>query len=188
MYLYSPRSGKGISKQVLVDGLLKVFNLDYDLATKLVNGAFDMFHKDHQIDLDELSEHGFIEHDASLVHRDTNIGNNSVVDKQLLNQLIGLTDGHQLTLGNLHDIRKLREKQCSLENKGYTFGLKEQATAYGEASLLLLTMGNGTWKAPIPWVKSFLGDERIPDDYVRPKDPIGLGTVAFLAGRIKLGF
>ncbi|ETO60934.1 hypothetical protein F444_20930 [Phytophthora nicotianae P1976] len=62
---YLPRDGKELTPQLIRDAIMDVFNVDEGLVERLTRPL------PPQLTLADLSVHGFIEHDASLVHDDT---------------------------------------------------------------------------------------------------------------------
>jgi hypothetical protein len=73
---------------MMSEAIQKYFNMDRALAFSLTKIATSVVGHSDMINLDRLSKHGFIEHDASLVHDDTALGDNSIVNQNLVNQLI----------------------------------------------------------------------------------------------------
>ncbi|KAG9219649.1 hypothetical protein CCMSSC00406_0006029 [Pleurotus cornucopiae] len=74
---YINRSGKNLTAAALSAALQKCYNLSLPLAIVLSYGGFILLHRYNflrGIDLKEVGKHGFVEHDASLVHRDTILG------------------------------------------------------------------------------------------------------------------
>lgn len=62
---YLPRDGKNLTPELIRNAIVDVFNVDETLAERLTRPL------PQQLTLADLSVHGFIEHDASLVHDDT---------------------------------------------------------------------------------------------------------------------
>ncbi|KAF4600367.1 hypothetical protein EYR38_004992 [Pleurotus pulmonarius] len=74
---YINRSGKNLTAAALTSALQKCYNLSLPLAIVLSYGGFILLHRYNflrPIDLKEVGKHGYVEHDASLVHRDTILG------------------------------------------------------------------------------------------------------------------
>ncbi|KAF4602768.1 hypothetical protein EYR40_005985 [Pleurotus pulmonarius] len=75
---YINRSGKNLTAAALTSALQKCYNLSLPLAIVLSYGGFILLHRYNflrGIDLKEVGKHGYVEHDASLVHRDTILEN-----------------------------------------------------------------------------------------------------------------
>ncbi|KAI9983757.1 hypothetical protein PInf_007828 [Phytophthora infestans] len=161
---------------------MDVFNVDEGLAERLTRPL------PSELTLADLSVHGFIEHDASLVHDDTYLKrdpaqiNGTLAEKLLAKSKDGKLDKHSMAT-----VRKEREAQCKQENPEYAFPLKAQATAYGESALLLIGMGDYESKSiSMDHAKSFLVDEKIPDNFQRSDKPISTAAALYLAAQIKL--
>ncbi|KAJ8502410.1 heme-thiolate peroxidase [Pleurotus djamor] len=74
---YINRDGKNLTANGLVRGLMACYNLTLPLAIVLSYGGFVLIHKYNlfqTITLHDVAKHGYVEHDASLVHRDVKEG------------------------------------------------------------------------------------------------------------------
>jgi hypothetical protein len=89
-HFVSSRDGKGISSADLVDAMKTYYNLDKSVGSILANTAVSTLstNPEKTIDLDQLQQHGFIEHDASLVHDDTALDANWIVNQTLVEQML----------------------------------------------------------------------------------------------------
>lgn len=179
---YLPRDGKNITQGMIKQALIEVFNIDDGIAQTLVNALPET------ITLADLGVHNFIEHDASLVHDDLFFGQDpALVNSSLVNELLArATKDGFLTKRVIAHWRHDREAQCAKTNPQYDFGLKRQAGAYGEAALLVLAMGNyGREAISVAHAKSFLLEERIPDDFESSKVAITGTHIVYVAAKIK---
>lgn len=166
-----PHSGKNITKAVAVDALTKAFNIDPKIAS--VFAASGIFaNPDHDattFDLNHVSKHNYIEHDASLSRDDTAFGGGEKFDPQAFDMVLktyreahpGKSDEEIVTgwatAGHARWARVLasKEKHDAAE-KTWIYGIKEAIMSYGETSLYLNLLGkNGV--APLNWVKIFFG-------------------------------
>ncbi|KAK1940074.1 putative sterigmatocystin biosynthesis peroxidase stcC [Phytophthora citrophthora] len=179
---FLPRNGKSLTPEMIRNAIMEVFNIDETLAERLTRPL------PSQLTLADLSVHGFIEHDASLVHDDTYLKkdpaeiNITLADNLFAKSKDGKLDKHVLATG-----RRQRESQCKKENPEYALPVKAQAAAYGESALLLLAMGDYESETiSEEHAKSFLVDEKIPDDFHRSDKPISTATAFYLAAQIKL--
>ncbi|KAJ3320141.1 hypothetical protein HDU76_000362 [Blyttiomyces sp. JEL0837] len=122
------------------------------------------------IDLKDLDFHGNssvgIEHDASLTRSDTNLGDNTKFNDTLFKQMLSYaTPGSPyLTEDQLIKYRKAREAASNKNNNQYLFDLRQQTTAYGEAALLVLSMGDKDGNMRIDWLKTLFRNESFPFD------------------------
>ncbi|POM80935.1 Chloroperoxidase [Phytophthora palmivora] len=159
---------------MLTTALENVYNIGPGVAAILVANIPDT------INLDYLGIHNNIEHDASLAHTDAYYGH----DPMTVNSSLALTaeplkgsDGlfiFKIVAGS----RKDRGKTCNAENPQCSYGVKAQSLAFLEASVLLMALGTGD-TITVDHARSFIVNEKIPDDYTRPKSTVG--TVALLA-------
>lgn len=169
-----PRDGQNITKAVLREAIMGVYNLDNDAAQTLLNLVPDNF------SLDFLGAHNVVEHDASLVHRDLTFGQDPAeVDIALAADLMAHADAS----GNfgpkeLAAVRKARLVNSATTNTQLVFGATQQTLAYTEAAIFLLGFGgkhNETVSADV--VRSFVFEERIPATWNRASTPITVAEV-----------
>ncbi|KAH7467365.1 hypothetical protein KRP22_013271 [Phytophthora ramorum] len=177
---YLPRDGKLLTPELVRNAVVTVFNLDESLAERLTQPLPQHF------TLADLSVHGFIEHDASLVHDDTHFQRDPAqINTTLAGELLARSS--KLNKHSMAAARRQREAQCKKENPEYEFPLKAQAAAYGESALLLLAMGDyDSETISVEHATSFLADEKIPDDFRCSEKPISTATALYLAAQIKL--
>jgi hypothetical protein len=88
---YLNRNGKQLTAKAMQNAMSLVYNLSPAFGDALATAAVKgLSPNGTSIDLDQLQLHGFIEHDASLVHKDSALGPNWIVDKELLDQFISM--------------------------------------------------------------------------------------------------
>ncbi|ETI51381.1 hypothetical protein F441_05248 [Phytophthora nicotianae CJ01A1] len=176
---FLPRDGKEITPIHLQQALVQVYNLDNPLAEFLVSSLPAEF------SLADLGEHNVVEHDASLVHDDSWKGQDpSSVNVTLAINL--LSRGHQLTKTTLAVYRHEREADSTAHTPDFktTFTMERALTAYSEAAVMLLVLGNSS-SIPTDYARAFLVEERIPGDYKKPSVPISLSQSLWLALQLK---
>lgn len=181
---FLPRDGKGLTPQLVEDTLVDVLNVDRSLAKKLGSTLPPHF------TLADLGQHNFIEHDASLVHDDAFFGNDpSHVNRTLANDLFtraGGKDDKLITKRVLAHFRSAREAECAKTDPKYDFGLKRQGAAYTEAAALLLVLGDYKSETiSVAHARSFLVDEKFPDDFKKSNTAVTTSAALYLAARIK---
>ncbi|GMF46376.1 unnamed protein product [Phytophthora fragariaefolia] len=179
---YLPRDGKNLTPDLIRGAVVDVFNVDETLAERLTRPL------PLQLTLADLSVHGFIEHDASLVHDDTYFKtdpaqiNGSLADSLFAKAKDGKLDKHSMATA-----RRQREAQSEKENPECALPIKGQVAAYGEAALLLIGMGDYESETiSVEHARCFLLDEKIPDDFKKSDTPISTATAFYLAAKIKL--
>ncbi|OWZ08134.1 Chloroperoxidase [Phytophthora megakarya] len=179
---FLPRNGKELTPELIRTAVMDVFNVDETLAERLTRPL------PQRLTLADLSVHGFIEHDASLVHDDTFFkGDPAQINATLVDTLLAHSRDNKLDKHAMAMERRQREAQCKRENPKYELPVKGQATAYGESALLLLAMGDyETETISTEHATAFLVQERIPDDFQRSAKPISTAAALYLAAQIKL--
>lgn len=172
---YIPRNGQDISRAALAEALMTVYNLNSDLAKILASQVPDPF------SLDFLSTHNFIEHDASLVHADAYFGRPPTeVNATLAADFLARTNA-QGTIGieQVGKARKDRYLACMTMNPECTFGSVQAKNGFSEGAALIAAMGGRKNNDTIcvTHAHSFLVEERIPSDYVKPAVAISLADL-----------
>ncbi|EGZ09490.1 chloroperoxidase [Phytophthora sojae] len=182
---YLPRDGKNVTPHVLQDALVEVYNLDQSLAEFLVSTLADKF------SLADLGEHNVVEHDASLVHDDACIGTDpSSVNMTLASSLLARGNKDQcITRMTLAAYRREREAESAANTPDFeeTFTAQRALTSYSESAVMLLVMGDeATTSISVDHARSFLIQERIPDDYEKPKVPVTLFRSLWITLQLKV--
>ncbi|KAI8905904.1 hypothetical protein EDD86DRAFT_211066 [Gorgonomyces haynaldii] len=170
---FFPRSGKNITDQTVKDVFLNVLGVGTDISDFFLNAVKEAKNADGTLSLDKINRHGLVEHDASLVRRDINVNPTNQIDPVLVNAIVAAAkDGKFLTPNDLGDFRRQRAKDAAADAKAsgykdFSFGLKPQFTAFGEAALLMEVFGGEQQKIPVQWLKTFLGNEELPADFTK---------------------
>lgn len=168
------------------------YNIDSPFAYILSHGGVPIVSSitTTSINLDDLSKHEAIEHDASLSRDDANSGDNHSFQPALFQALLDDAPGDFLTTESIAKSRARREKD-SLSKGNPKLGIKQSTLAYGEAALLLQTLGKqeeGTnWKIKKGDAKAWFGEEKLPQGYLKPAKSVGLvytGTLSIAIQRM----
>eukprot|EP00919_Chromeraceae_sp_WS-2016_P055250 GHVR01131254.1.p1 GENE.GHVR01131254.1~~GHVR01131254.1.p1 ORF type:complete len:225 (+),score=17.56 GHVR01131254.1:33-707(+) len=170
---YLPHDGKDIGLWRLIQALRLVYNLSYPLAALLaITGVLLCGHA-WCLDLDALAMHNRIEHDASMVHANTQPGHKrapTLVDPKLLHSFLDQADAHKgLSLADLAKVRIAREARLSRP-----LDVIHSEVGMGEAALCWLILKEKNGRIPLSTLEQWFGEERIPDAWSRPRDEIGL--------------
>jgi hypothetical protein len=140
------------------------------------------------LDLDQLSLHDAIEHDASLTRNDFIQGDNHSLQPKLLEALLADAEGDYLTVESLAKSRARREKE-SLAAGSPPLSTKSMTLGYGESALILQAMGiadaTGALKVPKASLRKWIGEEKLPDGYVKPVKPISFTTTSTLSTTVQ---
>ncbi|CAG8822533.1 32533_t:CDS:2, partial [Gigaspora margarita] len=189
---YLPRDGKNITPRQLFESLQEVFNETTFLATFQVVNCFTMYGKwfaGKMYDMrvcnlllytgdEDLQTHGKLEHDASLCHVDTALGENWVVKKDLVDQLIANAIDGKIQPESLKNTFRARYSDSKEKNPGFTFGSFQVQLASGEYSLFLNIIGANTNKEVDAKVAEiFFHEERLADEWTRPNSPVSFPTI-----------
>ncbi|TPX67390.1 hypothetical protein SpCBS45565_g03842 [Spizellomyces sp. 'palustris'] len=181
-----PHSGRDIDPTTLTSSLRKA-GIDPGISDRLVSITMGMTGRETPsgkvLDLDMLNEHNLIEHDASLTRSDSGVGDNSAVNKTLVEQLLAFSkDGKTIDYDDMAKLRRLRYRQSQATNKNLIYGAWQYLLASGEAVLLIETFGGKEQKIPIETARELLLHERFPENWTPKETPTGrLGLFANVA-------
>ncbi|EGN92653.1 hypothetical protein SERLA73DRAFT_117101 [Serpula lacrymans var. lacrymans S7.3] len=170
---YLPHNGKNIGLWQLILALRQVYNLSFPLAAFLaLAGMFLCGHALH-LDLDALAAHNKIEHDASLVHGDTEMGQHmapTCVDSRLLQSFLAQADTK--TGMSLKGFAKLRiQRERGLKRP---LDMVHAAIGKGEVGLSWLLLKEDNGRIPYTRLYQWYGEERLPDGWHKPSHEVGL--------------
>ena len=169
-----PHDGKQLTAPILIRALQEGYRLSTPLAHFLAHGGVFLLGQAGAFCLKDLARHNRIEHDASLVHDDTNdrdeyapiAPNLSLVKKLLLQS----KDGQVLTAEDIARARVERESECPVLD-----GLHSEI-ARGEIAIALGLFGRenaGHWGVPLEMLREWLTEERLPEGW-KPTHTQGL--------------
>ncbi|KAJ3059782.1 hypothetical protein HDU98_004185 [Podochytrium sp. JEL0797] len=199
---YLPRDGRNITSEMLVSAVKHVFNID---ATMVANQVFPLFNDPKNtngvrtpeqvlpngvpfINLDDLSRPHKMEHDVSLSRQDFEFGDNHSVSPALVDALIASsTDGVSVTADDLSMFRLTRYRDSKKKNKSLLFGPTQIVTAHVESALFLNVLGRND-KLHIEFIRSFFLHERIPENWVKAKQPVNLVLLSLKTAELIVKF
>lgn len=176
-----PRDGKNVTLDALGSAIVEVYNIDRRVL-HLIFLALPM-----TFTLADLGDPDFIEHDASLVHADSFFNEQPFkVNETLVTELVDVQQ-HVVTPRALAQFRRSRELDSLQRNPEYSMSALASFVANGEAAFLLLGLGDrATSTITVEHARSFLLDERIPDDFRRPDTPVTVSMMLFTIAKLKL--
>ncbi|KAK7053593.1 Chloroperoxidase [Favolaschia claudopus] len=178
---YIRRDGKNITPMAICRGLKACYGLSSFLAFFLTIGGWILIKKFSltSIDLFELGLHNGVEHDASVVHKDCPPGDKDAptdIQPDLVNEFASeivnaasASAGRKLAEEEVvvtgHDIVRTRIRREKLSKP--LSGMHAEI-ARGEMAIIL-----GVWNqrvegkegVPLPWMRRWLGEERLPDGW-----------------------
>ncbi|RDB30246.1 Chloroperoxidase [Hypsizygus marmoreus] len=196
---YLSRDGRNISVFDLIRGLKNGYGLSTPLAIVLAFGGFILLGRFTNLSLFEIGKHGAVEHDASLVHKDTPKGEEYApidVQEDLLEKLLadaktgdedseGLEAGDRRTLMDATDVARARVRR---EKESPALDALHAEIARGEMGIIL-----GVWETkvgrkvgiPVEWMRDWLRKERLPEGW-KPTHAQGLLDVVKRSKAIRL--
>jgi hypothetical protein len=152
---------------MLVEALSRAdaIHLTPTIARLLTAGAFECraLASSTTIDLNQLAEHGVIEHDGSLSRDDTALGDNAVFSRERWEEVLPIFEGDEegmVTRGDVVRVRyatmlRSKEEQEATGMRSH-YGVKEAFLSYGEISCLLNLLGDGQ-KMPLDHMRILFG-------------------------------
>ncbi|KAG6868292.1 hypothetical protein C0993_005368, partial [Termitomyces sp. T159_Od127] len=190
------RDGKNIGLWGLIRGLKECYNLSTPLAIFLAIGGFFLLRRIGRVDLYDIGEHGKIEHDASLVHRDTPVGQQYApieVEEELVDLLADDAktgsegEGGERTLMDARDVARARVRR---EKQSPRLDAVHAEIARGEMAIVLgvFEKHEGTnVGVPVEWMREWMYHERLPKEWERDGTHVqGLLNVISRAKSIRL--
>jgi hypothetical protein len=190
-----PRNGKAITPDMFTKAIEDVYNFDSMLGylfghtaiPAVTNSTWDAL-TTQTLDLNQLNLHDGIEHDASLSRNDFIQGDNHSLQPKLLEALLADAEGDFITAESLAKSRARREKE-SLAAGSPPLTMKTTTLAYGESALILQALGipdgAGNFKVPKASLRKWIGEERLPDGYVKPVKTISLSSISTLSSKVQ---
>ncbi|KAG1751766.1 Chloroperoxidase [Suillus lakei] len=169
---YLPRNGQNIGLWHLICAVQEVYNLSFILAALLAMTGILLCGHAFCLDLDALAIHNKIEHDASLVHANASGQQRAPtkVDPELLKSFLSYADPRRgMSLYDLAQVRISREAQLS-----HPLDLIHSQIGAGEAALCWLLLKEDSGRIPSSTLLQWYGEERLPDNWARPRHVIGL--------------
>ncbi|CAK5268306.1 unnamed protein product [Mycena citricolor] len=181
---YIPRDGKNISPWQMIHGLKACYGLSSPLAIFLTTGGWVLLRKylPVRINLFELGAHGRVEHDASVVHEDCPPDQKDApikVHPELVNAFAThVVQSAAIKVGRGVETMAETEVVVTGDDIVQTRLRREKLSppldplhaeiARGEMAIIL-----GVWEqtvegrkgVPLPWMRRWLGEERLPDGW-----------------------
>jgi len=171
---YLPHNGREIGFLQLTQALRDVYNLSLPFALFLsLVGILLCGHGFFRLNLDALAAHNKIEHNGSLAHDDAAPGARFApipVNPSMLYTLLSYA-----ALGKgmyLEDFMKARvDREAQLEKP---LDALHRQVAQGEVATAWLVMKDDNGKIPLDTLKQWWAEERLPDNWSKPRRTVGL--------------
>ncbi|KAJ7023375.1 Cloroperoxidase [Mycena alexandri] len=186
---YLPRTGMNITISQILGAALQGFNVDADAIIQAAKFGLLSGNAPETMNLDALSLHNLIEHDASLSRNDFALGDNLHFNETVFSTLANSNPGvdfYNTTSAGL--VQHARLTDSVARNPNVTNTLKEHLLRSRESSLYLSIMGDPlTGVAPKQFVQIFFREERLPiaEGWTRPTTLIDSTTLAPLESIIR---
>lgn len=177
----------------LIYALVTCFNLSWLNAIFLTFLANMIYGNIWSLKISNLSQHDFIEHDASLSRFDSNQGDSSNPSEERLEKFLKLSNScrhdHQFTLRDFARSRKLAQLEAEQSRPMTRKGI---FTGMGEVGLILCVFGKNTsfelGQEPYlrkDWMKTIFIEERLPDGWCKPIRPVSTLQVRWFIKALK---
>jgi len=115
------------------------------------------------LDLDQLSQHGIVEHDISLSRRDFAQGDNHSPRPDLIREILASSSdgGGTLTAQDFAELRRRRIDEQKRGNPALAYGPLQHQLGCGEIAFILNVLGDGK-SVRTDYLRAFFGEERLP--------------------------
>ncbi|CAG8604287.1 21484_t:CDS:2, partial [Dentiscutata erythropus] len=168
---YLPRDGENITSQQLIKALQDVYNLSGALATMATyNGVVTtglLFQK--SFNLEQISKHNALEHDASLTRKDKYFGDPLKVDHELVDKFLEQQVDGKITMDSAAKYNRIRVNNSKEFNPEFTYGFMQKVLSANEGVMLLNIFGAATnGEIDIGLLEAFLKHEKIPEGWRKP--------------------
>ncbi|KAK3387742.1 Chloroperoxidase [Podospora didyma] len=190
-HAFVARSGKNISVDEMVNAIDVALNLSPLSSRPVVETAATTSTTGYPntFNLDDLKQHGVIEHDSSLSRNDVFFGDNHRFDEVIYaTTAAGLSAGGPVvSIATAARVRRARNRAARAVNPQFEFTPREDTFSQFESALYLAVFGNGTQgDAPMRWVDIMFREERIPynEGYRRPTRMISNDDILELASKV----
>jgi len=198
---YLRRDGKDLTKKDFVKGLKEGYNLSPFLANFLAIGSYILLRRTGKLSLHDLGIHGKIEHDASLVHKDTPKGETFApiqiqpdLVEALINDVEPSSDSSdpEKPAGELKklvvDASDVARARVRRQKDSPKLNILHGEIARGEMGIALGVFEKqvGNKKGiPVDWLRDWIGSEKLPEGW-RPDHVQGFLGVVHRAKAVRL--
>ncbi|PFH51178.1 hypothetical protein AMATHDRAFT_143332 [Amanita thiersii Skay4041] len=189
-----PRNGRNISFKEMNETIRQVYNFAPSFCYYVPHYSADMLNKSYgkdRFDLEDISLHNGIEHDASLTREDV------AIDKDqgkpyipFIRELLASASGKDaqgnplLTVKDLTDYSAKRRIEASTKNPDYSLAFIHKVFSASNSSTLLTIFGGR-----VKDLEPILLEERLPDGWEsRVRKPMGLTIAAFNTTVMRVAF
>ncbi|KAF8320348.1 Cloroperoxidase [Clavulina sp. PMI_390] len=197
---YINRSGRYVTLWSVTKAMMDCYNFSFPLALFVASAGIytsaAVGFNPLWFSLDQLKWHGpiSVEHDASLSRLDHAEGDAFNPNPDLIEKMITFAKASNgsacpdgLSPENFADYRVFRESTYPVKDLPGGIGT---ALRCGEVGLIMGALGRGDYEVlgrriNPNWIRSFFGQARLPDDWVRQERPVSLQQVSDTTERVK---
>ncbi|KAJ7189036.1 Cloroperoxidase [Mycena filopes] len=186
---FLPRTGMNISVSQILQAAIDGFNVGPDAIIQAAKFGLLSGDAPETMNLDALSLHNLVEHDASLSRNDFALGDNLHFNETVFSTLANSNPGVDFyNATSAGQVQHARLADSLARNPNVTNTAKEFLLRSRESSLYLSIMGNSmTGVAPKQFVQIFFREERLPiaEGWTRSETPINSSTLGPLESIIR---
>ncbi|KAI0380338.1 Cloroperoxidase [Hypomontagnella monticulosa] len=188
---FLPHDGKSITENKTVAALGSALNIDQELASFLFGFAVTTNPKPNAttFDLNHLSRHNVLEHDASLSRKDAHFGAPDIFDEAVFNQTRAYWTGDIIDIQMAANARVARLMTSNLTNPEFSLSQLGDDFSIGETAAYIAILGDrkaGT--VPKSWVEYLFENERLPYElgFAKKNEAMTLDALVDMIRRIRM--
>jgi len=184
-----PRNGKNASIDQIVNSLDEVLNLSPISSRPVAELAAttSTTGNPNTLNLDDLNQHGVIEHDGSLSRSDFDLGDNHSFKPKIWNSVSKWFKKDFISIQTAAKARRARLTEAAAQNPSFNFTAREDQFSQFETALYLAVWGKRPeWNAKTKWVEIMFREERIPfkEGFKRRTDVITNEDIVDIAEKV----
>lgn len=185
-----PHDGRNLTVPMLVKAFGESMNISEDFITFVGNGALKLAPDkgaSGSFNLQDISIHGGMEHDASLSRKDFATGDATSFSPTIFKEFLGYMKGAKdVTLQVAADARWGRVKTESKRDKKFQYREDDRLNSYIQSVIYRQSLVAPNGSVPIDWVKIWFSEERLPwkEGWRPTQSPVD--KVSLLADVLKL--
>ncbi|KAL4744671.1 hypothetical protein BDW72DRAFT_212277 [Aspergillus terricola var. indicus] len=186
---FLPHDGKGISQERTIEALGAALNIGEELAVYLFQEAMTTNPNANAttFNLNHLSRHNILEHDASLSRQDAYFGDNHDFNQAVFDETRSYWPDHIIDVQAAALSREARVNTSKATNPNYSMSQLGEDFSYGETAAYLIVLGDkesGT--VDRSWVEYMFENERLPTElgWTKRNETITLEDLSSMLQRI----
>uniref|UniRef100_A0A0W0G588 Putative Cloroperoxidase n=1 Tax=Moniliophthora roreri TaxID=221103 RepID=A0A0W0G588_MONRR len=185
---FLPRNGRNITVSMILQAGFDGYHIEPDALMLAAKVGLTTSPEPETLTLDNLKQHGVIEHDASLSRQDFAIGDNLHFNEAIFETLASSNPGSDVyNITSAGQVMQARLEDSLARNPNVTNSGTELVIRMFESALYLSVMGNASaGVAPKNFVQKFFREERLPieEGWQRPSTAISSDSLLTLGTSI----